>query len=112
LDKENKYIEQQLYIEGLETEIIRLNSICVKLKENNKELENKYKDLIKDFENINSLQSDIKTKNQYFEESISFINIKNILAIKEEEIERLVAENNKVLKAQIDENESIRVYNY
>ncbi len=78
----------------------------------NKELENRNKDLIKDFENVNSLQSDIKTKNQYFEESILFINTKNNLAIKEEEIERLVAENNKALKAQIDENESIRVYNF
>jgi hypothetical protein len=82
------------------------------LKGINKELENRNKDLIKDFENVNSLQSDIKTKNQYFEESILFINTKNNLAIKEEEIERLVAENNKALKAQIDENESIRVYNF
>lgn len=108
-NKENKYIEQQLYIEELEIEITRLNSFCVKLKEMNKELENKYKDSLKDFENMNSHNLDLKTKNEYFEESISFINTKNNLAKKEEEIERLIEENNKALKSQIEENESVRV---
>lgn len=98
-----------VYIESLETEIERIYAELIKIKDINIQLEDKYRDLLKDIEILSNKNDKSFSKNDYYEESISLIDLKNRLQKKNEEFEQIIYKNDSLLRKYIEEKELLTV---
>ena len=93
----------------METEIERIYAELIKIKDINIQLEDKYRDLLKDIEILSNKNDKSFSKNDYYEESISLIDLKNRLQKKNEEFEQIIYKNDSLLRKYIEEKELLTV---